>query len=133
MHARLILHLGVHLAAVDLKHNLLIAAHVAGAFGVDLDLPALTLGVAGVGAVELSRKQGRFVATGPGPDLHNHVLAIVEVTRHQSQPQPLLDLEKGSLYHRPFGGGQVGQFRVVEGFEVLLQLAAAIVQQNQRL
>ena len=58
-------------------HDLLDPLQVGLALGEHLDLVAVLLGPAGVHAVGVAGEQGGLVAAGAGPDLDDHVLAVV--------------------------------------------------------
>ena len=94
--AALVLHLAPHVIAPQHEHHVGVAPHV-GALGVHhLQLPALLAGEGGVHVEEVAGKQvGLLTPLGP-LDLHDHVLAVVGISRgHQLDQLSLQPLGRG--------------------------------------
>jgi hypothetical protein len=67
----------------------LYAARRALAFGHDLDLPALQVGIAGVHAQEIPGEEGRLIAAGAGADFEDSALLVRLVLGQQHEAQGL--------------------------------------------
>src|SRR5436309_84414 len=113
MHARLEFQLAVRAFAGDPEDDLLETTLLRIALRQHLDLPAMALGVARVHPVEIEREERRFFPTLPGADLHDDVLLIEGIARHQQAAQPrehVVDLARGA---RDILACDVAQVRVV--------------------
>src|SRR5688500_2035998 len=83
MHARLELELAVRALTDDAEDDLLEAALLRVALRQDLDLPAMTLGVARVHPVEIEREERCLFSTFAGADLDDDVLLVERIARHE--------------------------------------------------
>ena len=112
----------VSAVALDGEHE----ARVPDRERLDRELPAL--GVPGQHPVQVARPQPGLLATGPGPDLDNHVLVIVRIPLDHREPDLLgkrVDLLAGGLEHRlqlrvlaTLGEQLARPFRVVDGASI---------------
>ena len=117
VHAAFELPAAEHAVAGDRGDDFLVAAHFAFGDAVDLDPPALQLGVALVHAEEIAGEQGRLVAAGAGAHFQDGrgVLVLVLGRQHQSevafQDRQLviqgLDLVLDHVGHLGIGGHDV--------------------------
>ena len=69
VHAAFKLQAAKHAVAIDRGNDFLKAARIAFGQGLNLDPPALKLGIALIHTKKVAREQGRLVAAGPGPHL----------------------------------------------------------------
>ena len=69
--------------ARDPNHHLFVPPQLTGGLTQQLGAPTLAVGVAQIHAQQVAGKQGRFIATRPGPDFHKRRSFIVRVARQQ--------------------------------------------------
>jgi hypothetical protein len=127
MHARLVLHAAVGIAALDPEHDVLEPAHLRRRGGKDLGLPFPSVGQMLIHLVEVARPQRRFLTARPRSDLHDQILAVVGVLRHEQLLQPAAERSRASrrgtrflverLRHLGVGfrGGELARLRGVRG------------------
>ena len=94
----------------------LVAAEVGRRFGDDLDLPALTLGIARVHAEQVRREQRRLVAARAGADFEEDVALVVGIPGQQHRLQFGLERHQASLGRAALLVGEIAHLRVAREF-----------------
>ncbi len=122
MHARLELHLRVHLVALDAKRHFLESTGVAPVRVDLLDLPLLELGVAGVHAVQVAREDRGLVTAGATSDLHDDVLLVVRVARQHHHLEFVLKIRQASFEFLDLLGGELLHLGIALGVKDFLGL-----------
>src|SRR6202140_3743193 len=79
MPARFELELGIGALADDSGDDFLVAAHLAGTFRDQFELPLVAFGKARIHAKEVAREQRWLVATGPGAYFKEYVALVVGI------------------------------------------------------
>src|SRR6266550_1610062 len=121
MDATLELQAAVGAVAVDLEDRLLDPVDGRVVAAQDLGGEAMLLGIAGVHPEKLAGEQGRFVATGAGPYLHDHVAVVIRVPRQQQHLQPVEEIALVLLQAGDLVAGHA--LELVVGVRAVAQLA----------
>ena len=103
---------GEDVAALDLGDDFLVAAGRAFAFGHDLDLPALQVGVARIHAEQVAGEERRLVAAGAGANFEDGALLVRLVAGQQHDAQILRRL--GPQPRAPRGNSSSTRARISE-------------------
>ncbi len=132
VHAALELQPPEDAVAADRGDDLLVAAHLAFALALHLDLPAVGRRVALVHAEEIAGEDRRLVAAGAGAHLEDRRGVLVGVARRQQQGERVLQRRLGLGKLGQLVACELGHLGVVAGAE-RLQLGALALQRVQPL
>jgi hypothetical protein len=102
--------------ANDARDDLLVAAHLSGAFRDHFDLPAPALGETRIHAEQVAGKQGRLVAAGTGAYFQEHAALVVGVFGQQLYLQLATKLRQARLALFDLCVGKFLHFRVAGHF-----------------
>ncbi|MNU91468.1 hypothetical protein D3C71_813550 [compost metagenome] len=130
--------LAVDVVALDPGNHLFIAAVFTLVLRKDLHPPATTLGVTRIHAEQVAGENRRFVTTGTGTDLEEHVAAVVRVLGQQHALQVGFERDQAFLGLADFFHGHFTHVRVavleqcLGAFEVVLHFQQFFIGAHDR-